>query len=59
MTNYDGMPPPNEGDGSFTERRFWLRRLQVRRRSERPGSDRRHLERRRPGKPAWTTNRSL
>ena len=40
-------PPPIGGDGSFTtERRFWLRRLRVRRRVERPGSDRRVSERR-------------
>jgi len=57
MTN--DMPPPIEGDGSFTERRFWLRRVSVRRRSERPGADRRQTERRRPGRPAWTSNRSL
>jgi len=52
-------PPPTGGDGSFTERRFWLRRLQVRRRLERPGSDRRQFERRRLAKPAWTTTRPV
>ena len=44
MTTHD--TPPTEGNGSFTERRFWLRRVWVRRRVERPGSDRRENERR-------------
>lgn len=44
MTTHDLSPPTV--DGIFTERRFWLRRLQVRRRVERPGSDRRQEERR-------------
>jgi len=44
MTTYDLSPPM--ADGLVTERRFWLRRLQVRRRVERPGSDRRQMERR-------------
>lgn len=43
MTTHDLSPP---SDGFVTERRFWLRRLQVRRRVERPGADRRQMERR-------------
>jgi hypothetical protein len=44
MTTHD--TPPTEGNGSFMERRFWLRRVWVRRRVERTGSDRRFIERR-------------
>ena len=49
----DGKPvSPLVGDRPFAlteERRFLLRRLTVRRRRERTGSDRRISERRRPG----------
>ena len=40
--------PPTRDNGLGEERRWQLRRLTVRRRRERPGSDRRMVERRRP-----------
>jgi hypothetical protein len=54
MINRDDLNPPTEGEmdrSSFTDRRFWLRRVTVRRRFERPGSDRRFQERRRRNHP--------
>ena len=61
MMDYDDRPPPTgveKDDGFLKERRFRLRRLTVRRRVERAGSDRRMSERRRPAvrgnaPPSW------
>ena len=53
VRSHDGKPvSPLVGDRPFAltdERRFLLRRLTVRRRRERAGSDRRISERRKPG----------
>jgi hypothetical protein len=48
MVDRNGRSPPTPaGNGHLEERRFLLRRLTVRRRRERSGSDRRVFERRR------------